>query len=283
MRSLSKNLVKFNNVVVKEEGKRIIDSNTLVAEKIQSLTALLEEENSSESFAEGFTAGLNADQVEQLLADPEKVEMDTQQAGEVIKNANEEAEQIIASAQAEADSILLTAKGDAAKVKADAIRTGHDEGYQVGFDEGLKKASKAEETYRAKQQQLEEAYEKKLEEIEPQFIEVLTGIYSHIFHIDLSSKKELVLYLLKDTIRNIEGGKNFLVHVSKDDYALVNEHKQELLAGIGSTNMVEIIEDLTLPTMQCFVETEGGIFDCSLGTELELLEKELKLLSYTKD
>jgi flagellar assembly protein FliH len=42
----------------------------------------------------------------------------------------------------------------------------------------------------------------------------------------------------------------------------------------------EIIEDVTLKTGDCMIESDGGIWDCGLGTQLELLVKQLKILSY---
>jgi len=282
MRSLS-NLIKSINVAVRNQGERVIDSNVLVAERIQTLSAILEEEATSESFASDFTAGLDADQVERLLDSPQEREDEEKAAGEMLRQTKEEADRILNAAREGADSILTAAKADADAAKAEAVRAGHGEGYQAGYDEGFQKAQKAEAACKAREQQLVELYEKKLGELEPQFVDAMTGIYEHIFHVDLFEKKELVLYLLKDAIRNIEGGRSFFVHVSKEDYAFVSEHKQELSEGLGSSNFVEVIEDLTLSATQCFIEAEGGIFDCSLGTELELLKKELKLLSYTKE
>ncbi len=281
MKSLS-NLIKSTSVIVRTERERIIDSNILVAQRIQTLSAVLEEA-AMESFAPGFTAGLNADQVEQLLDSSQEQEADENTAGEMLRQAKEEAERILNAAREGADSILTEAKAEADAQKAEAVQAGHGEGYQAGYDEGLKKAEKAEEECREKEQKLKVLYEKKLEELEPRFVDAMTGIYEHVFHVDLSEKKELILYLLKDTMRNIEGGKSFFAHVSKDDYAFVNEHKQELLEGLGSSVFLEVIEDLTLPVSHCFIEAESGIFDCGLGTELELLKKELRLLSYTKE
>ena len=91
----------------------------------------------------------------------------------------------------------------------------------------------------------------------------------------------MVLHLLQNAIRNVEGSKNFLVHVSAEDHEYVNENKDELTAGLGESASVEIINDVTLSAGNCFVETDSGIYDCSIGTELELLKKELRVLSYS--
>ena len=117
-------------------------------------------------------------------------------------------------------------------------------------------------------------------ELEPKMVEALTDIYSHVFGTDLSDRSDVVLYLLKDAVRNIEGARTFLVHVSKDDHEYVNANRDELTAGLGNAVTVEIIEDVTLTAGNSFIETDGGIFDCAIGTELELLKKELRILSY---
>lgn len=57
--------------------------------------------------------------------------------------------------------------------------------------------------------------------------------------------------------------------------------KREL---IKNTNIniddVELLEDATLGKNECMIETGNGVFDCSLGTQLEALNEELRLLSY---
>ena len=54
-----------------------------------------------------------------------------------------------------------------------------------------------------------------------------------------------------------------------------------LSAGAVAPNAtVEIVKDITLGKGECLIETEGGIFDCGLGTQLSELRQKLKLLSY---
>ena len=39
---------------------------------------------------------------------------------------------------------------------------------------------------------------------------------------------------------------------------------------------------MTLSESQCMIETEAGVYDCSLETELKELCKKLRILSYKK-
>ena len=46
------------------------------------------------------------------------------------------------------------------------------------------------------------------------------------------------------------------------------------VSGISAADSTEIVEDMTLKPNECFIETGGGIFDCSLETQLSGLKRE---------
>ena len=278
---MSDNLFK-SGYVIKNEKTRVIDSNSRVAARIEMLTEMMEQEEAPAG--DGFVEGLDALQVEQLMADTENGEnsdyVDPAAIEEITNNANVEAERILSEAAAEAERVIEEANRQAEAIRNEARQAGHDEGYLSGVEEGNKKAEEIEKAYQEKEAELKADYEKRISELEPMFVDKLTDIYEHIFNVKLKDEKDIALYLLKDAVRNVEGAKNFLVHVSKDDFAYVSEHKEELMQGLPGTSGMEIVEDMTLSGSECFVEAESGIFDCSLGTELSLLRKELMLLAY---
>lgn len=283
------NLLKSGNVIKNDEA-RVIDSNSKIAERLQVLSEMLQD-SSDDDFYDGFSAGLDAVQVEQLLDDPDGVDglfaeepvgqsFDTSAFEQMKQDAEMEAENILAAAREEAERIVASAREEAQQIFAQAQADGHGEGYNQGYEEGVQIGKQAEEQCAQRKAELEAYYGSKIEELEPEFVDKITDIYEHIFMIDLKDKKEIVHYLITDAMRNIEGGKTFLVHVSKDDYEYVNEHKDDLTQGLPGTSTLEVIEDATLSASQCFIEADSGIFDCGIGTELALLRKELLLLSY---
>ena len=260
----------------------MIDSNQAVSERIKALSEILERVP-EEDFADDFTEGLDAEQVDALLADQDELAAEkakNEAAAKIVEDANAEAELIIADANARAAQIIEEANAKAEQVLEEARAAGEQEGNEKGYAEGLERASVKEKEFEQKSLDLETQYEEKLAELEPKFVETLTDIYSHVFGIDLAGRSDVVLNLLKNAIRNIEGAKNYLVHVSKDDHEYVMENRDDLTEGLGNAVTVEIIEDMTLTAGNSFIETDGGIYDCALGTELALLKKELKILSY---
>lgn len=290
------NLLK-SSYVIKKDGARVIDSNELIASRLQSLNELMEQEQEpgyEEDDSDGFTEGLNAEQLEMLLEDTPQAaaenEVFNDEEGSVIHQDNmaamedirREAEELLENARLEAQGIIDEANSEAESIRASFKEQGYSEGYEQGHAEGLRAIDDKLSELEQKEAQLNADYDKKLDEMEPLLVDTITDIFEHIFHVSLSSNREIMLNLLHDTVRNVEGGKNFIVHVSKDDFEYINDRKDQLTEGLGSTDTVEVIEDLTLRQSECFVEAEGGIYDCGIGTELELLKKELMLLAYQK-
>ncbi len=267
-----------------KKEKRIIDSNQAVSDRIKELSDMLEQSEEDVS-ADDFNEGLDAEQVDALLSDPDdippEVAAGNEKARRIVEEAEEEAQRILNDANEQAEKLIADADEQAGAVLEEARTRGEEEGNQKGYEEGMQRAQEAERQAEEKAAALEAEYEEMKAALEPKMVETLTGIYSHVLGVDLSDRNDVILHLLREGVRNTEGAKNILVHVSKDDHEFVLSNIEELSAGLGGSVSVEVIEDMTLPQGSALVETDGGIFDCSLGTELGLLAKELKLLSYS--
>ncbi len=281
------------------EDKLVINSNSLIANRLEELAKLVGGDGNVS--ADGFSEGLSAVNVSELVEGAEEFDEEGNPISNVIKadaaqnpdeadfvpqlvqesepapdieamimEAEEQARVIIAEAEEQANSIKLTAQEEGRSA-------GHDEGYQAGLAEVEQmKAQLLEE-----EAQLKADFERQMEEMEPLLIDTLTGIYEHIFHVQFSEQKEVIFYLIQDALKNIEGGRNMIIHVSANDYGFVSMQKKELLEGISGSDTAEIVEDVTLKPNECYIETDSGIFDCSLETQLAGLKRELKLLSYS--
>ena len=286
------NVIKGNyGYSFRDENTRVIDTNQIMAARLDELSRVVQtqaEDNSS--FGEDFTQGLEAFQVEKLLEDDgdesssnvikasEAQGADEEQqrvlAGDIVEKANAQARDILADARAEAEEIKNAARSEGERI-------GYDTGYEKGEADGLAQYDARLKDLVNERQELERQYEAQLDELEPKFVEVFTSVYEHVFRVNLSGHKEIIFYLIQNALRKIENNKNFIIHVSKDDYGFVSMQKRELLSGIAGGDSAEIVEDMTLHANECFIDTGVGIFDCSLETQLEGLKRELRLLSFT--
>ncbi len=293
-----RSLYKAGWVRVDGEEKCVIDSNSIVAERIEewenlrkaNAAALTDfDEEGSEGEPE-FVSGIEGEELDALFTDGEG-------SGNVIKagdavgvdfeelkaEAEAEAERIVAEARAQALEIEAQAKRDAEIARVNAVEEGTRQGYDEGYARGMSEVDGMKQELADRKMQLEAEFDEMLEELEPRFIETITDIYSHIFGVDLMDNRDILVHLIDSTLRKVESSRTFIVHVSADDYPHVNMQKQSLVEGaVAGRGMIEIIEDIALGKGDCLIETDGGIFDCGVGTQLEELTKKLRVLSYEK-
>lgn len=285
---MSSNLLKGRYMNLQQDGKRVIDTNELVAKRIEELSIKMHQPE-NDGFVSGLTVPvIEADDLLQETSD------EAVPQSNVIKSG-EDAESIRLSARQEADAMLNEARAEAERLQRETLERTREEsekiladarkrGYAEGLDRAQKETAQLQIELEEKKKHLEAEYQKCMDELEPQFVDVITGIYEHIFHIELGSYREILTYLISTTMRKVEGNRDFIIHVSKDDYPYVSMQKKQIAAGATASNSsVEVIEDLVLAKNECLVETESGIFDCGLGTQLSELRQKLKLLSYEQD
>lgn len=281
------NLYKSGWVVV-DEDVRVIDVNDLIKKRFrENVSARASHSDMGSQEDDGdFSSGLEAEKIDALL-DPDG-------EGTVLKNNSleelEAVNQELEAARGELEQVkeetsrmLAEANVQIEQMRKNALEEAKTQGYREGFDQGMKEAQAEKNVYLNKQAQLEEEYRQRISALEPEFIETLTGIYEHIFKVDLSAYHDLVVHLLVDAMQKTDSARNYIVHVSKQDYPAVSAAKENILEETGTLPAnLEIISDMTLSASQCMIETEDGIYDCSLGTELEELRRKLMLITYKK-
>lgn len=279
-------LYKFGYVPMTEASPIVIDTNEVMEERLRQLRQRAYEDPSQFEEAQ-FPNELQASDVARLLADDEDEPSQVEMNEGLLANARKEADELLKNARDEADRILEQVEAQAEEIKQSAyqagIEAGKKEGYEAGRIRAMTELQDAQAELDDKSRKLDAEYEQKLSEMEPMLIDTLTGIYEHVMHAELISKKEFITKLLVDTIKRVEGCKDFIVHVAREEYEQVKLRKEELLdATAAAAATVEVIEDYSLASGECMVETENGIYDCSMDVQLAALRQQLMLLSYNR-
>lgn len=264
------NLLKAG--LVKDDETRIIDYNAIISEKLEAIKRQLELETAGdlmESDGE-FVEGISAQAVElEPQPDPQ----------EELDRARAEAEECLSQARAEAEQIIEHARAEADMLRTQAREKGRQEGYIEGNQKAQAEFAAMQEELEQKDMLRQEEYEQKLRQMEPELVDVILEVVSRVTHVTAESKKDIIFHLIENALDHIESSKQFLIHVSKEDYPFVAEQKEALLSQLPQNTELDIIKDVTLAKTQCMIETDGGVFDCSLGTQLEGLMADIKALS----
>ena len=248
------NLLKRVYTVNKDE--RVIDYNDLIKKKLE---AIMESKHAAVD-TDGFVSGLNADVVEELISDDSSEELiqdsgaDSDQSAAALENANAEAARII---------------------------DGYYEGCSKADAEIEKKQQELETEYNKKKSELENEYNELKDSIEPELVEVITDVFRKVTGVVTEDNHDIILHLINDVMHNADASRDFVIKVSPDDYSFLINNQGKIYCAMSREVNIDIVEDVTLERNQCMIETNTGIFNCSLDIELNKLINNIKLLSCT--
>lgn len=268
------NLLKYNSIVIKDSNNYIIDSNQKVIDKINSIKKNIiatNVMNPNPPDADGFVSGLSAQVVEELTDSDENAATQedlTLQTQEILDNARREGEEIVAQAHREAEQFIEVMKNE-----------GYDQGLKAGAEEVENRKRQLEEEYNLKREELNKEYQAKVADIEPKLVDTFINVFSNVTHTIAEDKKDMIIYLINSVMNNVDTCKEFVIHVSPDDYRFAINNQNLITGALSKEVHIEISEDSTLSRNECLIETDSGVFDCSLDVQLSNLVKDIKLLS----
>jgi len=267
-------------MITREE--RIIDYNELIRAKLKNF---IEKEYDGAADSDGFVNGLTADVVERLtdenvIGDTGSNDVLTEEDIAIkIDEANKEAAQIIEDANAQAGQIVESAQAEI----QESMRQAKEEGYQEGIAQAAReleaKQEQLENEIQDRRSQLEAEYEQRRKQMEPELVESLLQVFQSFTLACSEDNQDILLHLINGVLANSYKSNEILIKVSAQDYPFVSSNQGKIFCSTTKELSLDIIEDSTMEHNQCMIETDGGIFDCSLDTELRNLSKKIKLLS----
>ena len=277
-----------------EEGESeqlVIDSNELAKQLIlkqerEYKAKLLEEERERRLAAmreagEEIPDGMDADEF-LGLADTimQKEEPDVSaQVEELLEDARNQAQAIIDDANAQAQEILNAAQLNADAMKNLARQDGEKEGYNEGTQRAALELQDSQQQMRAEVERVQNEYMERQLHMEREIVEMCLPVFEHVFAAELSGRKDVIYHLLDHCIMKIERTGQMQIKVSDANAEYIKSKKEEIQGKVGAEVGLDIIADPLLNDDQCIIETDGGIFDCSIDTELDNLIREIRALN----
>ena len=274
------NLLKYNSFVIQNQDKFVIDSNKMadeIVEQYRQLHAKAEQELVPD--ADGFVCGLEAATVEQLVrddADSGQQEMQPEFQPIDMAEIHRQEEEIINQARTEAELIK-------SRAQAAGYEQGIAEGREVAEQQLDARMKQLDREYTERLNALEAEYARKYHEMEPVLVNTLIEVFSKITNTMADGKRDTVLFLVNGVLRNTEVSKEYVIRVSEDDYNYLLSNKHLIHNGINKDIKIDICIDAGLTRNQCIIETDSGVFDCSLDIQLENLINDIRLLSCLGD
>ena len=275
--SLRNNLLKMSSTVSIEE--RVIDYNEIIKAKIQTI---LDTQDSAAANPNNFVSGLNVDVVEELLTDSDDAEANAQNRAMAVaqanidsqmaqaKNMQDAAEKMLADAKKKSDAIESDARTQSMMILNNAREQGYQEGIKQAEEEIAQHKAQLDAEYNRSKQAVVAEYEQLKSTMEADLVEVLTEVFRKVTLTMAEDNQDILMHLINGVL---------IIKASPEDYKFLVNNQGKLYVAMNKDVTLDIVEDAGLVHNECFIETDGGVFNCSLDIELNNLIKKIKLLS----
>ena len=167
----------------------------------------------------------------------------------------------------------------ASLVAAQSLEQARAEGLEQGRQQAEEENAQARAELEQIKNQYREEYEKQVDELEPAFVEIVIKYVQKLTGIYADDKKEIILHLIDNALKDKHGNENFIVRVSEADFPVVSYSKDAIRGYLSEGAQLEVVADKLLERNQCMIETESRIYDCSLDGQLMSLIEDIRLLA----
>jgi flagellar assembly protein FliH len=150
-----------------------------------------------------------------------------------------------------------------------AYKFGFEDGRKIGLDEGRKEVRPAVEALQHLLQAFTEERAKLFRDSEVTLLELAVSISRRIIHGEVRTDPSIVQRVIVDSLRLVEERQSIQLKVSAADWQRVKAYERELLDSSHGIRSIEIRADERVEPGGCMIESETGIIDARIQTQLD--------------
>jgi type III secretion protein L len=174
--------------------------------------------------------------------------------------AQRQAEQIVSDAQFDAERLLAEAR----RQQKVMMETARHEGYAAGlseWNETLIKALKSRDDLFAQSEQ--------------ELLRLAIRIAQKIIGQELKTDANAIAAIVREAVKSCRRARNLVIQVNPEHELHVRERVSSFQLLLGNMAQITVIADSALTPGDCIVESDIGIIDARLETQLKSLEQAL--------
>lgn len=199
---------------------------------------------------------------------------------EKIKEAEEKAQQILQKAEKEAEGILEKARTEQENILQQAKDEGYEKGYSEGYQQGELKGYEEEKGYIQEAKDLkQQAYSERedlAKELEESIIDLSIKAIEKVIDKELEKDHELLLNLIENGLKKSTYTETLVIRVAQEDFDLVDVNKNKIYMMTEGIDEIQIKVDHSFKKNEIVIETQSGIINASLKTQIEQIHKAFK-------
>lgn len=183
-------------------------------------------------------------------------------------DASDKADRIIREAEEDANRIRDEASRVLAEVEV-ARETAKKEGFASGRDEGMAQATELVTKFESLKQEFYDTAEPEIISLVMEIAEKVIGRMVHDHH-------QAIVSIVKQAVESALGDR-VTIRLNPEDYKKVQPQIKELQEGLDKSRRLIFKEDDSISAGGCVVETEVGMIDAQLETQLRAIRKALEI------
>ena len=197
---------------------------------------------------------------------------------EVESAIREQAARILDEAKLEERRIKEQALKEAKIQKQRVLDDAREEGYRIGYESGLATLQEMEDKLKERMVQNQLEYQAEIERLEPMFADLVVQYVEKLTGYVMDEKRQVIGYLMKEAIRGTDPSRSYVIHVSPEEYRTALAQEADLKDIISGRASLEIVMDNHMKHGECKIETDTCVLDSGIGTRLDMLKENLRLL-----
>jgi flagellar assembly protein FliH len=208
-----------------------------------------------------------------------EIKRKTDESQVIKEQAEQEAERILSDARVKAGEIENTARQSLAAERKEVCDKGREEGREAGYAEGKAEVDRLIERT---QVVLERAQDKRgeiLNETEKEIIDLVLLIARKVIKVISENQRNVIISNVVQALRKVKAKGNIIIRVNMADLKLATEHKQEFIQQMEGAKSVQVVEDSSVDSGGCIIETDFGEIDARISSQLAEMENKILEIS----
>ncbi|GAA0178083.1 hypothetical protein SH2C18_11970 [Clostridium sediminicola] len=179
-------------------------------------------------------------------------------------------EEILDSARKKAEDIKNKAKNDGYE---EGFEQGTTLGYEAGFNKALEDIQAQKEGVTELLMQAEVERKKMLSNIEDDVIEMVMSIAEKVTKISIEDNYEKILPMIKYALNDMVNRERIILKANSKNMEILKNNEKQLKSICPSANFT-FLEDNTLDTTECIIDSETETIDLDIQTQISNILKE---------
>ena len=150
-----------------------------------------------------------------------------------------------------------------------AYRSGFEDGKRVGAQEAQDGVKSVVHALQRAASELSEHKKKAVKESDEMIVRLALMVAKTVLQGELSVDSAKVKRIVVEAIKMIEDRGKISIKVHPDDWEIIKDVEKDVLSSTHGVERLEVVEDAHVERGGCIVESDSGIFDAQLSTQLE--------------